>query len=298
MRRNARCELLDRSFAAPAAAAEKHEPIAHARRVGNLMDREKQRAPRRGVIAQRGADLARLAQIEAVERLVAQQDRMRRQHADGQHRPLALPFRERAQRRSQQRREREAFDHLALPVRAAAEKADGEIERPSHRLRGPGRDRIRQVEKARRPRARRRRFSVDRDGSSVVGQHAGNALEQRRLAGAVGADEAEDLAGPKRQRHIRERGQAAVRLRQPVHGHGRRHGNYECTGVGRPTTMRRRSAGAPRPPPLRGDGARPQTSPQQPAARRRRRPPPRRSNGRTAGPSRRCPGTTSRRRRR
>src|SRR5258706_13518204 len=62
-------ELLQRPFAARAAAAEQHEAIAHARRVANLVNRQEHRPARRRVGAQRLRHLAALAQVEAVERL-------------------------------------------------------------------------------------------------------------------------------------------------------------------------------------------------------------------------------------
>src|SRR5436190_22189902 len=56
-------ELLDGPFAADAAAAEEHEAIADPRRVADLMNGEEERAAGRRVGAERGADVARLAQI-------------------------------------------------------------------------------------------------------------------------------------------------------------------------------------------------------------------------------------------
>src|SRR5215212_9381794 len=52
-RRHSLPELLDRPFAADAAGAQQDEPIADPRRVADLVDREEQRAARRGVVAQR-----------------------------------------------------------------------------------------------------------------------------------------------------------------------------------------------------------------------------------------------------
>src|SRR6188472_362447 len=63
----ARRELLERSFAAHNAAAQQHEPVTHARRVANLMDRQEQRAAPAGVRAQSRSGIAGLAKIEAVE---------------------------------------------------------------------------------------------------------------------------------------------------------------------------------------------------------------------------------------
>src|SRR5262244_3035232 len=67
---NARGEFLHRPLAAHAPAAEKDEAIAYARGVGDLVDRQEERAADRGVRAERRRDLARLAQIEPDERLV------------------------------------------------------------------------------------------------------------------------------------------------------------------------------------------------------------------------------------
>src|ERR1051326_7526076 len=89
-------EFRDRPFTAHPAAAEQHESIADAGGVRDLVNRQKQRASGRGMIAKRGAYLAGLAEVETVERLVDQEHGMRRQHADRQHRALALPFRQRS----------------------------------------------------------------------------------------------------------------------------------------------------------------------------------------------------------
>jgi len=63
-------EFGDRAFAADASAAEEDEAIAEAGGVGYLVDREEQRASSRGVGPQGGRDLACLAQVESIERLV------------------------------------------------------------------------------------------------------------------------------------------------------------------------------------------------------------------------------------
>ena len=99
MRRGVR-QLVERAFAAHASAAQQDEPIADARGVADLVDREEERPPGGGVRAQRGADLARLPQVEPIERLVGQEQRLRRQQADREQRALALPFRERRRSRA------------------------------------------------------------------------------------------------------------------------------------------------------------------------------------------------------
>src|SRR5262245_9372902 len=85
-----RREFVERALAAHASAAEQDEPIADARRVVDLMNRQEQRAAARGVGAQGLRHLADLAQVEAVERLVGEQDRLRRDETDREQRALAL----------------------------------------------------------------------------------------------------------------------------------------------------------------------------------------------------------------
>src|SRR6202048_1753393 len=79
-------QFLARAFATRAAAAQQHEAIADARRVPNLMNRQKHRPAHGGVGAQRLRHLAALTQIEAVERLVGEQHRLRHQQPDRQQR--------------------------------------------------------------------------------------------------------------------------------------------------------------------------------------------------------------------
>jgi hypothetical protein len=185
------------------------------------VDREKQCASAAGVLAQRRADLARLTQIEAVERLVTEQQRMRRQHADGQQRALALPLRERADPRSEERREFQPPDDVGNRGGRSAEKPHRIVERPRQRLRWPRRDAVGHIEDSRGARGRGQRLALQEDLTRVVRQHARQTLEQRRLARAVGADEAEHFARTDRQRHAGQRGQPAVRLGQAVHSHHR-----------------------------------------------------------------------------
>src|SRR5262249_20819745 len=55
-------------------------------------------------------------------------------------------------------------------------------------------------------------------------QHAGHEIDERRLAGAVGADQADDLAGRELQRHVVDGADAAEGPRNPFHFEDRRHG--------------------------------------------------------------------------
>ena len=113
------------------------EAIADPRRILDLMDRQDHRAAGRRVGAQRRGDVAALAQVEAVERLVGQQHRLRHQQADREQRPLALPFRQAADSRIEQRPDVEAFYDLVAQPGTAVEKPQREVDRPSNRLRGP-----------------------------------------------------------------------------------------------------------------------------------------------------------------
>src|SRR4051812_38901150 len=98
-----RRQFVQRPFAAHASAAEQNEAVADACGVADLMDGEKHGSPAIGVGAQRLRHLARLAQIESVERLVGEQNRLRRQQADSEQHPFPLPFRQRPDRRVEKR---------------------------------------------------------------------------------------------------------------------------------------------------------------------------------------------------
>src|SRR5262249_32610577 len=102
-----RRQLVERPLPAPAPAAQQHEATAAARGVADLMKRQDQRSAGGGVVAERLRDLARLPQVEPVERLVGQQDRLRRQQSDAEQRAFALPLRQRADRRVEKRLELE-----------------------------------------------------------------------------------------------------------------------------------------------------------------------------------------------
>src|SRR4051812_6281897 len=69
-RQSERLEILERALATHTAAAEEHEAVAQPRGVADLVDREKQRAPARGMALKDGCHVPRLAQIETVEGFV------------------------------------------------------------------------------------------------------------------------------------------------------------------------------------------------------------------------------------
>ena len=139
---------------------------------------------------------------------------MGHQEPDREQRALPLPFRQAADRRVEQRRNVQLLDDAAAQLGAAVEEADREIDRPAHRLRGPGRDLIGQIEEHRRAVGRRHRPAAAHERAAVERQHSAHALEQRRLAGSVRADEAEHLALAHGARDVGKRGDAAVSLRE------------------------------------------------------------------------------------
>src|SRR2546423_2805103 len=207
-----RGELLQRAFTARAAATQQHEPIADARGVANLVNRQEHRPPSRGVRAQRLRDVAALAEVETLERLVGEQQWLRHQQPDREQRALALSLRQAADSGVERRADVEAADHFVAHAGAAAEKAERVVDRPSHRLRRPWNDLIGQIEQRRGALAAANRLAVADQRSLVERQHAAHALEQRRLSRSVRPDQAEHFALPDRKCDVVERREAAVTL--------------------------------------------------------------------------------------
>src|SRR5215469_1796057 len=87
MRRGLRCQLTDSAFPTNASAAQQNEPVAKARRVSDLMNRQKQGPAAGCMVSQPGRNVACLPKVQAIERLINQQRGLRRKKADGQQRP-------------------------------------------------------------------------------------------------------------------------------------------------------------------------------------------------------------------
>src|SRR5947209_6408864 len=85
-------QLLHGALSLQAAIRQQDKPIADAFGVRQLMDRQDQAAPGGGFPAQHVHDFPRLPQVETVERLVHEQDRMRREQPDRQHQPAGKAF--------------------------------------------------------------------------------------------------------------------------------------------------------------------------------------------------------------
>src|SRR5258706_2690055 len=86
-------QLRKRSLPGHLPLAQQHQPVAHARRIRELMNGEKKRAALRGIRPQQSHHVASLAEIEPVERLIQEQQRMRRQKSKRQKHALKLTFR-------------------------------------------------------------------------------------------------------------------------------------------------------------------------------------------------------------
>ena len=129
---------------------------------------------------------------------------------------MRCPFDSEPSGASQQRVEPELARTTPDPaVHRSAEEAGHVVEQPADALRRPGRDRVGQVEEQFRTFARTSAVArAVQSPPSSIGQHAAEAFEQRRLAGAVGTDEPEHLARMDRERHAGERGHASVLLRE------------------------------------------------------------------------------------
>src|SRR6476659_630795 len=123
-----RAELVTRAVAADPAAAEQHEAIAHAGGIADLMNREEERAAGGRMAPQGVADLPGLPKIEPIERLVHEQQRLRRDPSDGEHGSLPLSLRERAHANAQQRFELQLLDDLVAAAGRRPEIAVAEVE--------------------------------------------------------------------------------------------------------------------------------------------------------------------------
>jgi hypothetical protein len=176
-------------------AAQQHQAIANPRRVAELMNRQKQRASTGDVAAEHVHDVARLAQIEPVERLVEHQQRLRSEEAHGEQHAPVLALGEIADACPEQRLERERFDHAVALIRGRAVKTGNEAHRPIHRLVGPRTDTVGNEVEVPLPLVRRHHVIAHGDRAQRRRRDPGQTLEQRRLSRAVGADQSQNLSG-------------------------------------------------------------------------------------------------------
>ena len=178
----------------------------------DLVNREEERAAVGGVLTQCCRHVAALPEVEAIERFVDEQDALRSEEPDGQQNALPLSLRECADARVEHCGEVEPGDDVLDSRPAGAKEVTREIECPANRLSRPWRDSIWQIEEVVVPLAGSHHRVVDTDGPGIRGQQPRETLEERRLAGTIRADQAEDLAVPQRERHAVECRHAAVAL--------------------------------------------------------------------------------------
>src|SRR5215211_2537891 len=86
-------QLRQRSGTANASFDKQHESIANPLRVAELVDGQNKRSAGAGKPPQSASDVPGLLEIEAVERFVHEQQRMRHHEAQGQHEPARISFR-------------------------------------------------------------------------------------------------------------------------------------------------------------------------------------------------------------
>src|SRR6516165_10494623 len=90
----ARAQLFERTRTANSAAGEQYETIAYPLGIHQLMNGDKQRAPARRRFANELHHVPRLPEIEAVERLVHQEQRLRREQRESQRQAPGVSLRQ------------------------------------------------------------------------------------------------------------------------------------------------------------------------------------------------------------
>src|SRR6185503_5408460 len=94
-----RTQFVDRAFRYRLSVIQQHQPVANSARVDKLMNRQQERTSTCRLALQQRHHVARLSQVQTIERFVEQQQRVRRQQPEPQHAPFALAFRKRAELR-------------------------------------------------------------------------------------------------------------------------------------------------------------------------------------------------------
>jgi hypothetical protein len=88
-----RVTLLGTGVPAHLTIPQQHEPITYAFGVDQLVDRKNETAATAGNVTDHAHDLARLPQVEPIERLVHEKDRLRGEQREGQHESTAVSLR-------------------------------------------------------------------------------------------------------------------------------------------------------------------------------------------------------------
>src|SRR5215470_13822961 len=139
-------QLGKRTDAPHRAAGEQDEAVADTLGIGELMDGEHERAAVRRHLAQERHDLAGLPEVEAVERLVQQQQWMRGKQGERQHQPAAIALREREHTLAEDGRQTNRANRVGkLLLRSFIDRGE-ECEHVRYELVIPGPQAVRQIE--------------------------------------------------------------------------------------------------------------------------------------------------------
>src|SRR5438874_236806 len=90
--RGSRAKLIERARTANSPVGEQHESVAHALGISQLMNGEHEPPSTGCRTANKAHDVAGLPEIETVERLVHQEERMRREQRQRQHQAARVSF--------------------------------------------------------------------------------------------------------------------------------------------------------------------------------------------------------------
>jgi hypothetical protein len=207
-------QLFERAHAADRAAREQHEAVADALGVVELMDCQHERAAGGCHAPNERHDSARLPQIEAVERLIHQEQRLRSEQGERQHQAAAVAFRQRHDALVEDRREADRIDRCHNGVVRSSMRRREEREHAPGELLLPRPQPVGEIEHCLAS-ARDRHWRIPPPHLARVDRkETRERFEQRRLAGAVRADEAEHLAGVDVERDVGERMLLAIALAQ------------------------------------------------------------------------------------
>ena len=178
------------------------------------MNGENERPAASGLVAEHIDDLARLPQIEAVERLIHQQDGMRRQQRQRQQKATVIPLRQRMYALVEDGPESHRSDRVCGLCRRSPVDACKKRHHLGGRLVPIRAHAIRQIKECVAPLRRRQRLAMPENLSGIRGKEADNRFQQSGLAGAIRSDNAEHLARGRRECHTINRRLLAVPFRQ------------------------------------------------------------------------------------
>src|SRR2546429_3476758 len=143
-----RSQLLDRAATADTAVRKEDEAVAHAFCIRELMNRHNERTPLGDDLAQHRCHFAGLLEIEAVERLIHEEQRMRREQRKRPHEPPAISFRQGVDALAQDGRQSGGGDRIHDVRPRSSVSAGKEDERTPDVLVMPRSGALRQVEQA------------------------------------------------------------------------------------------------------------------------------------------------------